>query len=93
MRILRARKVPGSFDKMIDCTGLSYDLGRSGSSLLQSLLAQKQVELDDPALGIHPSATAAGLHIVGPLLRGQFFESVAVPEIRVQARDLAKKLA
>ena len=33
------------------------------------------------------------LWLVGPLRRGRFWETTAVPEIRAQARDLATALA
>jgi uncharacterized NAD(P)/FAD-binding protein YdhS len=34
----------------------------------------------------------AGLYALGPLLRGGLWESVAIPEIRVQAERLAQRL-
>lgn len=35
---------------------------------------------------------SAGLYTLGPTLKGILWESVAVPEIRVQAQELASKI-
>jgi uncharacterized NAD(P)/FAD-binding protein YdhS len=91
-RILRTRETDRSesYDLIIDCTGLIRDVRQSTSPLVRSLLAKGLVELDDPPLGI--DSTTHAVHVIGPLLRGALWESVAIPEIRLQAHDLAKKL-
>ena len=37
-------------------------------------------------------APARGLHAIGPLTRGAFWEMTAVPDLRGQARDLAARI-
>jgi uncharacterized NAD(P)/FAD-binding protein YdhS len=93
LRIIRGRTAPGSpesFDRVFDCTGLTTDLRQARSPLVRSLLEGGWVEMDDPPIGFH--SRTEGLYVLGPLLRGQLWESVAVPEIRIQAHDIAAKL-
>jgi len=79
-----------SFEAIVDCTGLSFDLTRVRSPLLRSALDQGLVRLGEPPIGLSPAQPS--VHVIGPLLRATLWESIAVPELRVQARDLAEKL-
>ena len=89
-------------DLVINATGPATRLTASRSVLLQNLLRRGLVVPDDTDLGVridpdHTVFTAQGersgfLLALGPLLRGTFWETVAVPELRVQARRVAETL-
>jgi uncharacterized NAD(P)/FAD-binding protein YdhS len=89
--------------RIVVCAGSSMDVSRSPSPLLQSLLQKGYVTPD--ALGLGLRATPSGalidansgeshgrLFTLGPLRRGELWETTAVGEIRVQARDLALEI-
>jgi uncharacterized NAD(P)/FAD-binding protein YdhS len=89
-------------DRIIACTGPSADVGTSGSRLIQSLLASGRIRPDAHRLGIDVDRTArvrnhAGLpqenlFAVGPPTRGEAWEIIAVPDIRLQVWELARAL-
>ena len=78
------------------------DITKSKSSLIKNLLLEKIIVPDALHLGIN--ATPAGniinaegtisntLFTLGPPMKGILWDSTAVPEVRVQATNLAKKL-
>jgi len=84
---------------IVNATGPETDIGRAQSPLLRQLLRDGIARPDDLRLGL--DATPAGalldgdgrrssvLFTLGPLLRGQLWETTAVPEIRRQAQALA----
>jgi len=84
------------------CTGPG-PLSTSGQPLLQGLLQRGLVRLDPLGLGldalpdgglVDPSgAPARNLFALGPLLKGVRWETTAIPEIRVQALALARRVA
>jgi len=82
--------------RVIGCLGVSPLEGEN--PLLEALLRRGTVAPDALGLGLQVRwdgaiAGAPGLHAVGPLRRGQLWESTALPEIRVQAASLAAALA
>ena len=89
-------------DLVINATGPATRLTASRSGLLQNLLRRGLVAPDDTDMGVriepdHTVLAAEGgrsglLLALGPLLRGTFWETVAVPELRVQARRVAETL-
>lgn len=88
--------------KVINCTGPRTDYSKYQHPLLVNLLARGLVDHDPLALGLR--ATAEGevcayrggplgwLHTLGAPLKGELWECTAIPEIRVQAERLARKL-
>jgi uncharacterized NAD(P)/FAD-binding protein YdhS len=88
--------------RVINATGPETDASRIDDPLVRTLLARGTVRRDAHLLGL--DATPRGalidadgresrvLFTLGPLLRGVLWECTAVPEIRVQARDLASTL-
>jgi uncharacterized NAD(P)/FAD-binding protein YdhS len=89
--------------RIVNCTGPELDIVRSGDPLLLNLLAAGRirpdplkvgidVDLDCRAMGAHGSS-AENLYVIGPLTRGTFWESVAIPDIRTQAARVAKRIA
>lgn len=88
MRTLRA-------DRVVLCTGPGLDVRSAPSPLLQALLDRRVASADPLAIGLRASPEGAllaadgrpqpHLHLLGPLRRGELWESTAVREIRVQA--------
>jgi uncharacterized NAD(P)/FAD-binding protein YdhS len=89
--------------RVINCTGPDTNYRRVGSPLLNSLFAQGQI-VEGPlgralwtdhngALRAQDGATSPILFNVGPGRLGTLFESIAVPELRGQAEQLAELLA
>ena len=87
---------------VINATGPAAKLTASRSILLQNLLQRGLVAPDDMDMGLRvdPDHTVISggaersrwLVALGPLLRGTLWETVAVPELRAQARRVAETL-
>ena len=90
-------------DRVINCSGPGLDYRHSGSVLLQSMLAAGDIAPGFAGAGLACDARGQllnargqptpGLHVIGPARLGCLFESVAIPELKQQAHDLAKRLA
>ena len=86
-------------DAVVNCTGPLTDVERADNPLLAALLRRGLVVSDDLRLGLActPSGEVLdatgrpvpGLFTVGPPRKGVLFETVAIPEIRVQAAEVA----
>lgn len=95
--------VVATVQAIVNCTGPSADLRRSGSPLVAGLLDAGLLQADALGLGLQADARlrvldAAGqpqawLRYVGPLLKARDWEATAVPELRVHALALARDLA
>jgi uncharacterized NAD(P)/FAD-binding protein YdhS len=89
--------------RVINCTGPQGDLLRTTEPLLQRLAARHLIRPDAARLGIEVDNQAqtidAGgrvnpsLYALGPMTRGAFWEIVAVPDIRQQTWNLARRLS
>jgi len=89
-------------DLVINATGPVTKLSASRSLLLQNLLRRGLVAPDDTDMGIrvdpdHTIISGDGersrlLLALGPLLRGTLWETIAVPELRGQAKRVAETL-
>lgn len=87
-------------DLVINATGPNTRFTAASSVLLQNLVRRGLVTPDDLEMGPRVDADYAiicrdgtrseTLFALGPLLRGTLWESIAVPELRVQARRLAE---
>jgi uncharacterized NAD(P)/FAD-binding protein YdhS len=87
---------------LVNCTGPAADVTAAGHHLVDDLLATGQARTDPLRLGLDvdddgavlgSSGQPSGhLYAVGPLRRGQLWESTAIPEIRAQAVALASVL-
>lgn len=88
--------------RVINCTGPLSDLCRTREPLLQALWKAGAIRPDPMNIGIDvdQQARAIGgdgtanerLFAVGPMTRGAHWEIVAVPDIRRQVLDLARKV-
>jgi len=90
-------------DRVINCTGSENDCRRIDDPFIRSLLSQGYARPDPLFLGLDVNDDGAlisadgkiseSLFALGPARRGHLWETTAVPEIRVQALNLAESLA
>ncbi len=88
--------------KVINCTGSEQDFCQIQDPLIINLLEQGLIKPDSMSLGLEADKNGALLdsnnqiseilYTLGPTLKGQLWETTAVPEIRVQAESLAKNI-
>lgn len=93
---VRARRV-------VNCTGPDLGLARTQDPLLAALRGAGRIRPDPCRLGLNVDGesrvvdafgqSTPSLSAIGPITRGQFWESIAVPDIAVQARDVALRIA
>lgn len=89
--------------RVVNCTGPQGDLTRSSETLLRTLASRGAIRPDRLRLGVDVdirSRVIAGdgtpdprLYCVGPMTRGASWEIVAVPDLRRQSWDVARRLA
>jgi uncharacterized NAD(P)/FAD-binding protein YdhS len=89
-------------DSIINCIGSESNFGKIDFPLVRSLLERGEIKPDELALGL--DATPDGkiinrenkpsrvISTLGTALKGVLWESTAMPEIRLQARNLAARL-
>jgi uncharacterized NAD(P)/FAD-binding protein YdhS len=85
--------------RVINCSGPETALARTGDPLLTALHKRALIASDPLFLGLQATPDGAAidasgrasknLYVLGPLRRAQLWETTAVPELRIQARDLA----
>ena len=90
-------------DRVINCTAPEADCTRFQQPLISSLLASGLVRPGPLSLGLDTSfdgaligkdgVTSDSLYAVGPLRKGNLWESTAVPEIRDQVHRLVQVMA
>lgn len=88
---------------IINCTGPETNLERVGEPLIVNLRQRGLIRSDRLGLGLDVDAQGAvwpvsgdvskWLYALGPLRKGSLWETTAVPELRVQAEDLARHIA
>lgn len=88
---------------IVNCTGPNGDVRTGGSRLLDALCATGAVRPHPLALGLDTCSDGAvrdaggrasdTLFAIGPLRRGELWETTAIAEIRQQAQALAHRLA
>lgn len=89
-------------DRVINCTGPETDCRRINDRLIKGLLAQELARPDQLSLGLDVDSNGAlldfagtpstSLYAIGPIRKGSLWESIAVPELRAQASELAEHL-
>ena len=85
---------------IVNCTGPTASLARANDPLHASLRDAGVLSPDGLGQGLLVDALlrpidssgvpADGLHYVGPLLKAQRWEAIAIPELRVHAREVAR---
>lgn len=76
-------------DAVINCMGL--DLNPKSHSIYADMLDKELIATSSVKTGVIPPKSN-NIHIIGSALVGYLFESIAVPELRQQAYDIAKKI-
>ena len=82
-------------DVLVNCTGPESNPEKLDSPLIRQLLKDGIIVADELKYGLNASKDgeiAKNLYTLGPPLKGILWESTAVPEIRVQAQNLAAKI-
>ena len=89
-------------EALVNCIGSESNYSRIDSQFVTSLVARGHVRNDELSLGVHatPDGSVVGrsgepsavVYTLGTPLKGILWESTAIPEIRVQAKQLALKL-
>lgn len=89
--------------RIVNCTGPETDLARTGEDLLRNLARRGLIrpdalhigiDVDDRSVAINRDGEAANrLLAIGPMTRAAAWEIVAVPDIKVQAWEVARRLA
>ncbi len=89
--------------RIIDCTGLAEDPLKSQNPLVRTLLSRGLLRSDALGIGLDvgedyaivgaDGARSKRIRAIGPLARAAFWECIAIPDIRNQARDVAEALA
>ena len=88
--------------KIVNCTGPQINFNELNEPLVKSLLRQDLIAADELKMGIRalPSGNALNskaepvprLYAVGSLLRGLMWETTAVPDLRVNAENVAAQI-
>jgi uncharacterized NAD(P)/FAD-binding protein YdhS len=89
-------------DRVINCTGPESDCRKADDPLLTNLMRQKLARPDPLFLGLDVSSDGALidahdaasnlLYAIGPVRKGSLWETIAVPELRVQVSELSRFL-
>lgn len=89
--------------RIVNCTGPLGDLNRTTDPLLVALRERGAIRPDAAHLGIDVNGVgqvigadgraSERLYALGPMTRGAFWEIVAVPDIRRQTWDVARRLS
>jgi uncharacterized NAD(P)/FAD-binding protein YdhS len=90
------------FSRLINCTGLGEDPARSGNPLIRTLLARGTARVHPIGIGLDvhenyalidaSSHCSRRVLAIGPLARAAFWESTAIPDIRMQCRRLTQMI-
>jgi len=91
-----------SVSRIVSCRGVTNDPRRSANPIIARLLADGLARADALAIGLDVGANcavvdAAGrpsdrLFAIGPMSQAAFWEITAIPDIRLQAAELAARL-
>jgi uncharacterized NAD(P)/FAD-binding protein YdhS len=89
-------------DMVINCLGPNVRTTDTNSRILRNLLSKQLIEPDDMDMGIRVDARLRALVegrqvsplflALGPLLRGTLWDSIAVPDLRLQAVKVAQTI-
>ncbi|TSA38259.1 MAG: hypothetical protein D4R63_11460 [Methylococcaceae bacterium] len=91
-----------SVSAVVNCSGAESNYRKLNNLFVTCLLSQQSIEPDPLALGLNVGSDGAliysdgthseCLYTLGPPQKGMLWETIAVPEIRVQAEQLANTL-
>ncbi|WEK03854.1 MAG: FAD/NAD(P)-binding protein [Candidatus Devosia phytovorans] len=88
--------------RVYDCGGVSVNVEASSNPVIRDLVASGRGRPDELRIGLDVNEHCAvidtagnandSLLAIGPLTRGRFFEIEAIPDIRVQAANIARSI-
>ena len=91
-----------SVDRVVNCTGPEGDYRRISCPLVSDLITKELARPDALSLGLDVAddgtvldsegSPSTFLYALGPLRKGKLWESIAVPELRVQVAEVANLL-
>lgn len=86
------------FAAVVNCTGPLADVTSSTNPFVTTLLRDRIIRPDPLHIGIETTGTGQvldmpGLYAIGSIRKPQSWEATAIPEIRLQAEELAHNLA
>ncbi|WP_426203125.1 FAD/NAD(P)-binding protein [Pseudomonas sp. TWP3-1] len=91
------------FDRVINCTGPNSNPHLISEPLIRQLITDGLISIDELGLGVQVDDSLAvlgktgmpseWLSYVGPMLKANFWEATAVPELRLYASALARRIA
>lgn len=89
--------------RIVNCTGPQINYAEIGDPFVKSLIAHNIIRPDELKMGIAalPGGQVLGddgkpvknVYAIGSLLRGVLWETTAVPEIRLQAENVARQIS
>jgi uncharacterized NAD(P)/FAD-binding protein YdhS len=91
----KSNKASFNTELIINCTGPESNYSNIPSTFVKNLLKNDIFKPDSINYGINASKNgeiAPNMYTLGPPLKGILWESTAVPEIRLQAKDLVSKI-
>ncbi|CAM6111196.1 unnamed protein product [Calypogeia fissa] len=87
---------------VVNCTGPQTAFSKTRSYLLRNILRRGLIDPDGLDMGVCVSSDFCAtdrkcerspiFYVIGPLIRGTLWETIAVPELRQQARQVAQSL-
>lgn len=90
-------------DRIINCTGPNSNPSLIDEALIQQLISDGLITVDDLGLGLQvderlcvrsqDGQPSSWLSYVGPMLKADLWEATAVPELRVHASALARRIS
>lgn len=83
------------YDLVLNCTGPNTNYKEAGHPLLRRLFEKNLIKPDPLGMGIETNKkgqAARAIFALGPLRKGQLWESTAVPELRAQAEEVANEI-
>jgi uncharacterized NAD(P)/FAD-binding protein YdhS len=88
---------------IINCTGPNSNPNLVSETFIKTLIENKMISVDKHGIGINVTKDLAvidgngiassWLSYVGPMLKANFWEATAVPELRIHAANVANKVA
>jgi uncharacterized NAD(P)/FAD-binding protein YdhS len=89
-------------ERIVECAGVGVAPRDSTNPVLQDLLRHGLIRADPLSIGLDVTAdgavigragkTSDRIFALGPLTRGRFWESTAIPDIRLQCAELAQRI-
>jgi uncharacterized NAD(P)/FAD-binding protein YdhS len=84
-----------TFDTVVNCTGPLHAMARTVNPVMRQMLDDGLVEVDRIGIGLaadENDRAGEGIWAMGPVTKGNYWEIIAVPDIRGQAARVAEDI-